>query len=109
VAPEIVTLLTALVAFYFGATTAKPKKPEETTKEGSAGQTETFNTLRDKVNAKTGLGKQDKNKINDALDSLEKQAQDGTLTKKSKDATLKSLAKYDWLTPTLTDVLKDTF
>jgi len=99
---ELVTLLTALVSFYFGATTAKPKTGEQANGET---QISPFDTLTEKVDAKSGLSDTDKKKINDVIDELRKKAKAGTLTKVGKDDAIKRLAGFDWLIPDLTEAL----
>jgi len=103
---EIITLLTALVSFYFGAATAKPKTGGGG--EGANGETQktVFDTFMEKINANSNLSDDTKKQIKQLMDELNKKAKAGPLTKADKDDAIKRIAKIqDSLIPDLTELL----
>ena len=73
-------------------------------------QNVTFKMLRDMVSQHTDVrNDQEKSNIERTLDTLEKAAQEGTLTNKLVKKAMKALAKYGWLSAPLTEVLKHVF
>ena len=71
-------------------------------------QTLTFDYLREMVQVRREINADEKAVIKLILDALETTAQQGTLTKNFMDESLKVFAKYRWLIPPLTEVLKNT-
>jgi hypothetical protein len=71
-------------------------------------QTLTFEALKRMIQDRQELTGNEKAVIKLILDALETTAQQGTLTKKFTDESLKIFSKYDWLIPPLTEVLKHT-
>jgi hypothetical protein len=72
-------------------------------------QTVTFDDLRRMVSERTDITSDEKQEIEKILRSLEKDAQENNLTKKAMNDAMKALAKYGWLIPPLTEVLKHAF
>ncbi len=67
----------------------------------------TFEYLREMVRARQEIDADEKAVIKMILDALETTALQGSLTKNFMDESLKIFAEYSWLTPPLTEVLKN--
>jgi len=69
----------------------------------------TFADLKKTVDDRTDISAEDKDNIKTILNELDKGIQDGTLAKKAIDSAKDTLAKYGWLIPPLTEVLRHAF
>ena len=72
-------------------------------------QTMTFDDLRKMVQDRQDIDADEKSAIQKILNELETNAKQETLTRKFMDESLKALAKYGWIIPPLTEVLKHAF
>jgi hypothetical protein len=72
-------------------------------------QAMTFDDLRKIVQERQDMSNDEKETVKKILDELETAAQQEILTKKNIDTAKRALAKYGWLIPSLTEVLRYAF